>query len=217
VLPSIPVPQFNGVWPLDDASASALEGALGEVAELGLPYSVQVRAGKTPAAEREAERLGLKVAAVMPGMLVEPDGLTEDDGADLLIRRVDTAAGLAEALGVAAEGFGAPPELFARLYGPEIAAIEGLVIYIGRVGNDDVTTGVGLTIGDAVGVFTIATPPAHRGRGYGAAITAQVARDGFEAGARIAYLQSSALGLSVYRRLGFREVESYVMYAEGEH
>ena len=60
------------------------------------------------------------------------------------------------------------------------------------------------------------TPPQHRGRGYGAAITAQVVRDGFRAGARFAWLQSSALGRPVYRRLGFRDVESYVLFAAPE-
>jgi hypothetical protein len=34
-------------------------------------------------------------------------------------------------------------------------------------------------------------------------------REGFAAGADLAYLQSSVLGESVYRRLGFREVASY--------
>jgi ribosomal protein S18 acetylase RimI-like enzyme len=212
VFPPVPVAQFNSVWPDDDASAPALEGALGEVAELGLPYSVQVRAGRTPAVEREAERLGLVVETEMPGMLVEADGLHDEDVPEMQLIRVQTADGLAQALALAAEGFGAPPELFAPLYAPEIAQVEGLAIYVGRVGDVNVTTGVGLTVGEAVGVFTIATPPAHRGHGYGAAVTALAARDGFAAGARFAYLQSSTLGYSVYRRLGFREVERYLLY-----
>jgi N-acetylglutamate synthase len=212
VFPSVPVPQFNGVWPLDDASAPALEGALGEVADLGLPYSVQVRAGRTPAVEREAERLGLVVETEMPGMLVEADGLHDEDAADVELMCAQTADSLAQALALAAESFGAPPELFAPLYAPEIAQVEGLAIYVGRVEDVAVTTGVGFTLSDAVGVFTIATPAAHRGRGYGAAVTARAARDGFAAGGRFAYLQSSALGYSVYRRLGFRDAERYLLY-----
>src|SRR6476659_7421379 len=83
--------------------------------------------------------------------------------------------------------------------------------YLGRVAGRDVSTSVGLTLGNDVGLFGVATPPEHRGRGYGAALTAAAARDGFAAGADLAWLQSSRLGLPVYRRLGFREVETYVL------
>jgi N-acetylglutamate synthase len=114
------------------------------------------------------------------------------------------------------EGFGAPPEIFAPLYTPEVVEVEGLEIYVGRAGEVDVTTGVGFTVGDAVGIFTVATPPAHRGRGYGAAVTACAALEGFAAGAKFAFLQSSALGYRVYERLGFREVERYVLYTAPE-
>lgn len=216
VSPEVPVAQLNGVWPVDDAAAGALEGALHEVTALGLPYSVQVRAGRTPRFEQEAERLGLLVESELPGMLVEPGELADVDVSDLQLIRVQTSDGLAQALALAAEGFAAPPDLFAPLYAREVAELEGLAIYIGRVGDVDVTTGVGFTLHDSVGLFTIATPPAHRGRGYGAAVTARAARDGFAAGARFAYLQSSSAGYDVYRRLGFRDVERYLLYTAPE-
>ena len=216
VCPSVPVPQFNGVWPVDDSGAPALESALAEVAELGLPYSLQVRAGRTPAFEQEAERLGLLVEAEMPGMLVERGELREIEVEGLQLIRVRTGDGLAQALALAAEGFGAPPEIFAPLYAPEVAELGGLAIYVGRAGDADVTTGIGFTQGDAVGIFTVATPPLYRGRGYGAAVTACAAREGFRAGAQFAYLQSSTLGYPVYQRLGFRDVERYLLYTAPE-
>ena len=77
----------------------------------------------------------------------------------------------------------------------------------------DVSTAVGFIIDGTTGIFSVATPEEHRGRGYGAAITAQAVRDGFHAGADLAGLQSSPMGESVYRRLGFREVERYTLFA----
>ena len=38
------------------------------------------------------------------------------------------------------------------------------------------------TADGATGICNVATPPQHRGRGYGAALTARAVRDGFEAG-----------------------------------
>jgi predicted GNAT family acetyltransferase len=66
---------------------------------------------------------------------------------------------------------------------------------------------MGLTVGDFVAIFNIATPAQFRGHGYGAAITARVVSDGLARGARWAWLQSSQAGYSVYERLGFRTLE----------
>ena len=42
----------------------------------------------------------------------------------------------------------------------------------------------------------------YRGRGFGSALTARAAWDGFAGGARFAFLQSSDMGHAVYGRLG---------------
>jgi predicted GNAT family acetyltransferase len=106
--------------------------------------------------------------------------------------------------------------MLAPLYLLEAAAVEGISYYLGRVDGVDVSTSVGYTLGDLVGVFNVATPPEHRGRGYGAALTAEAARQGFAAGAELAWLQASAMGVPVYRRLGFREVEDYLLLTRPE-
>ncbi|MDQ3822084.1 MAG: GNAT family N-acetyltransferase, partial [Actinomycetota bacterium] len=113
---------------------------------------------------------------------------------------------------VAAAGFEAPAEVLAALYGEEVAALPGLSIYLGYDGDEPVSTAVGYVEDDAVGVFNVATPPEHRRRGFGATLTARAARDGFAAGAQFAWLQSSPAGESVYRRMGFRQVDTYNVF-----
>ena len=212
ICPPIPLPQFNGVWPSDDTAVRRLPAALAEIESLALPYSVQTRRGRTPAFEREAERLGLIPEMTIRGMVLDPAQLAELHVPKLRIVRVRTADGLAQALAIAAESFAAPPEVFAPLYDLAVAGIEGLAVYLGRVGDVDVTTAVGFRLGDALGIFNVATPEEHRGHGYGAAVTAHAVSEGIAAGAAFAYLQSSPLGHSVYRRLGFRDVEDYTLY-----
>ena len=65
---------------------------------------------------------------------------------------------------------------------------------------------------DDVGIYSVATPAAHRGRGYGGALTAWATAHSFAAGATFAYLQSSEIGVSVYRRIGFRQVDMFAVY-----
>jgi len=211
-LPTFPVRDLNGVWVETDAAAAELEDALAEAAELGTPFTVMVREGRTPAVEEAARTLGLTSTTRIPGMVARPDELHLPSTADGQIIRVETADGLAQAHAVASTGFGIRPELVAAVYALEVAELEGFAYYLARVGNVDVSTAAGFTIGDAVALFSVATPVEHRGRGYGAAITAHAAQEGFAAGADLAALQSSEIGESVYLRLGFREVETYVAY-----
>ena len=212
LFPQVPIPQFNAVWPLDDAAAAAaLPAAIAEVESLGISPGVLLRDGRAPASSEAARALGLTAEEVEPGMTVSAGDLAASEVADLEIVRIATPDGLAQALAVAAAGFGIPAEILAPLYGLEVGAVEGLSVYLGRVDGRDVSTSVGFTLGDTVGIFNVATPPEHRGRGYGAALTAAAVLEGFTAGADLAWLQSSPLGLPVYRRLGFREVETYVL------
>lgn len=66
--------------------------------------------------------------------------------------------------------------------------------------------------GDAAGVFFVDTDRDWRGRGIGTAMTAASLRDAARLGARTAILDSSRLGLSVYRRLGFDAVSDITMF-----
>jgi hypothetical protein len=206
--PTLPLPSFNGVWPDDDSAANALANALAEVEAEGIAAGVLTRSGETPAVDEAARELGLTASERIPGMVANGE-LDEPAVSELEIVRVETADGFAHALALAAEGFGVPADFLATLYMPEVTGLDGFEVYLGRVAGRDVTTAASYVVGGDVGIFNVATPAEHRGRGYGAAITGRAVREGFAAGAELAYLQASALGESVYRRLGFREVVIY--------
>jgi GNAT superfamily N-acetyltransferase len=216
VCPQVPIPSFNSVWPEDDACAPVLPDAIAEIVALGLPYSLQMRRDRTPACEETAERMGMMPVEEIPAMLANAEELVDVDVPDLEVIRIATADGLAQALALSAESFSAPAEIFAPLYDLDVAALHGLEYYLGCVGKVDVTTAVGFTVGDAVGIFNVATLPQHRGHGYAGAITAEAARQGFHAGAKFAWLQANPLSHSLYGRLGFRDVETYVLWTAPE-
>ena len=84
--------------------------------------------------------------------------------------------------------------------------------WIGRVGGEVVATSR-ISIGAGVaGLYAISTLPAHRGKGYGRAMTIAALRAARQIDYRIGVLQASDLGYGVYKRLGFRDLFSYDVF-----
>lgn len=211
-LPSVPLPLFNGVI-VEAERCSGLVDSIREVEAAGVPCGVQLRDASSPDAEAEVTRLGFTARTPMPGMTLTADRLPDVSVDELSIARATDQAALAEAARVAAAGFGTPVEAIQPLYSPAVLAVDGFAVYVGRLGGQAVTTGMGYAPGREVAIFSVATPPEYRRRGYGGAISAHAARMGFEAGADLAWLQTSPLGEAVYRRLGFRHVVMHVLLA----
>jgi N-acetylglutamate synthase len=208
----VAIPTLNGVWvdSLDGGTGLVVE-LLDEVAATGLPHCLQAR----PAAANQVANLmrsrGMIPDDRIPLMVLEgPADLARPQQAnsELKVRQLDPAHARLHAE-IAAEGFEAPIEPFVRLMTPATLAADGVRCYVGEVDGEAVSTGIGVTIGPAVFICNIATPPDHRRRGYGAALTARAVADGLAAGATWSVLQSSPAGYAVYERLGFRTVEDW--------
>jgi N-acetylglutamate synthase len=207
---TVPLPTLNGVW-VDELGADRLTVAalLDRVAVTGLPHSLQLRPGCDRSLPDLATRRGMTRAEDVPLMVLEDPsgpGVTDPDG--LAIERLAPEAAGRHAK-VAAAGYEAPEEYFQQLMTTGMLRGAGVRCYLGEFNGEPVTTGVGITLGDSIGIFNIATPPAYRRRGFGAAVTARTIRDGLSSGARWAWLQSTSAGYPVYRRLGFRTLESW--------
>jgi GNAT superfamily N-acetyltransferase len=95
---------------------------------------------------------------------------------------------------------------------PKLAEEPVPLRWIGRVDGKVVATSR-INIGAGVaGLYAISTLAAHRGHGYGRAMTIAALRAARDIGYRIAVLQASDLGYGVYKRLGFRDLFSYGVY-----
>jgi GNAT superfamily N-acetyltransferase len=78
--------------------------------------------------------------------------------------------------------------------------------------GEPVATGLGFTSDQITGVWAIATVPAHRGQGFGTAITWAVVNAGREKGARATHLWATEMGYPVYRKMGFRHVQNKAVW-----
>jgi GNAT superfamily N-acetyltransferase len=207
----VALPTLNGVWAeRADPDPGAVAGLLDRVKATGLPYCLQLRPGASPALAELAAARAMSLETQIPLMFMEdpfavtfpppPAGL---DLRELGLEQVRLHAS------VAAAGFEVPEELFVQLITRDMLRLPGVRCYLGESDGQAVTTGMGVTLSDFVGVFNIATRPAHQRQGYGAAVTARVVADGLAAGAKWSWLQSSPPGYTTYARLGFQTVEMW--------
>lgn len=75
--------------------------------------------------------------------------------------------------------------------------------FVGFVRGVPAATTSVLTAGDLAGVYHVVTLPPFRGRGIGAAMTSAAMQYARDTSARTAVLQSSEMGVRVYRSVGF--------------
>jgi len=130
---------------------------------------------------------------------------------ELHIVEVHDAATMADAEQTVIEGYPAPelqPFRPGALWDTRMLG-GPLRLWVGYVADRAVTTGMAYTDEHVTGVYVIATREDARGRGYGAALTAQcLAVDPLKP----VVLQASDLGQPVYQRLGFVEVAQYTLW-----
>jgi ribosomal protein S18 acetylase RimI-like enzyme len=206
----VAVPTLNGVLAYgEDADREAVSGLLERVAAAGVPHCLQLAPGCSGELRALGKGRGMRRDVDVPLMvLLRERELPRLDQGDLVIELLDPEQAVVHAE-LAAAGFQAPVDVFLGLMTPAVIGRPGVRTYVGKVAGEPVVTGVGICLENHVGVFNVATLPAHRRRGYGATITGRAVRDGFDAGARWAWLQSSPDGYSVYEKFGFTTLESW--------
>jgi GNAT superfamily N-acetyltransferase len=215
LITGVAIPNLNGVLTVrTSATTNDVASLLEIVARRRVPHSIQIRPGCSADIVGLARDRGLAEDEPMPLMAMShrSAALTEAARPPILSIRRLTAEEVGIHASLAAEAFEAPTDVFERLVPAASFAQPGFRAYVGTIDGEPVTTALSSTSGDYVGVFDVATAARHRGRGYGAAITARAVLDGFNSGASVAYLQSSPIGLKVYEGLGFQTLETWSVW-----
>lgn len=170
------------------------------------------------------ERARIFAVGESPAMAMDLANLraAPDRAAGFEIRGVVDAAGIRdyiEVLTAEPPGEGAPPlyddakaARTVEYLAPRLAAEPAPFRQVGYVEGRPVATARVSVAGGAAGLYSVATLPEYRGRGFGAAMTHAALATGRDLGYRIATLQASDMGYGIYRRLGFRELFKYVIH-----
>ena len=179
-----------------------------------------IDAHSTPADIGERlERMGL-VYETVPAMRIESTLVPERRSpAGVTLSWAVDPESVRAAMYLIVAGFGMPEGLggpLADLMTPVVRPGGPVRTVVAQLDGIPVAVAQGILVGDAVSLFNVTTLEAARGRGIGAAVTVAILRDATERGARFGVLESSDMGLSVYRRIGFRDVGFFRVYAEPE-
>ncbi|WP_283136642.1 GNAT family N-acetyltransferase [Rhizohabitans arisaemae] len=205
---------LNGVFALRaDSDPEVVAGLLDRIAATGLPHSLRLRPGAGDALRAMAADRGFTLLGELPLLVLDRDDLRRPpEPEELTVRRLDPGeAGIVA--GFVADGLGLSPAVARDYLSPRLFELPGNAAYVGEVGGRAVVTGLGFAAREHVSVGGIVTDPAHRRRGYGAALTAAVLADAFTRGSRRAFLQSSPMGMGVYEALGFRLLERQTIWS----
>ncbi len=221
ILTGLPFDWFGQVLIEDEAATpDAVLAGVARARELGDAFVVRLRGGVDDRFIETLAQAGLEPqaeATPFPGMAafpIERDLLAPHAVDGLVIRRVTDAAGIDEHNDVVTAGFGSDPAVALGTACPDLLDRPECVVYVGCADGRPVVSGLGWRSGRTIGVYSIATRPSARRRGYGAAMTARVVADGLAAGCDVAALQASEMGRPIYERLGFRTVIRYVAYVD---
>jgi GNAT superfamily N-acetyltransferase len=223
VTAGVPSPLFNHVYlarlPREDPDARIRE-VLRHYAARRLPFMWSVGPFSLP--PDLGSRLGShglvcveRLAGMAADLRALDEGIPSPNG--LTVERVGDAEVLREYVEVAGAGFGMPGFVSGALF--EACSALGLAEespfghYVGRLGGEVLATASLSLAAGVAGIFNVVTLPGVRRRGIGAALTLAALRDARERGCRVGILQSSAMALGVYRRLGFEQYSAYLVYA----
>jgi GNAT superfamily N-acetyltransferase len=216
----LPAPIFNQVVTDDEATAEDVSAGVAVLRSRDIPrapgsrFCVVLRRDQDARFRRLMTELGLAFDEdLLPGMAlhpIPPNLMTTAPGLEIEVVRDPRS--LREHALVAAHGFGFPEPIAIAFIGDALWERDGATVYLGRADGRPVVSGFSVRTGDTLGIFTIATEPDARGRGFGAAMTSRLIADGAAAGCTVAVLQASSMGRPIYERLGFRLVQEYEIF-----
>jgi GNAT superfamily N-acetyltransferase len=167
-------------------------------------------------AESILERNGLRHAVRLPGMSAESLLPPRRALPELEFRRVQDESTRQAFCDIGCTCFHVPLNWFREIFLQRQLWEDGFVGYVAYLDGEPVATAATVTAADAVGVYNVATLPAHRRRGHGEAVVRYaLARAREASGCERTILQATEHGLTLYLSMGYQTVTTVDVYASG--
>ncbi len=129
------------------------------------------------------------------------------------IRRIDNEETRAAFCHIVSAAFSIPFEWSRELYGSARTWDGALSGYLSYAGGEVVSAAAAMAAAGALGLYCVATLPGHERKGYAEAIVRHAVGEArSRLGLRYSVLQSTAVGLPLYQRLGYEIVSHFAVY-----
>jgi GNAT superfamily N-acetyltransferase len=166
---------------------------------------------------REAPRIfiehGLRHLTEAPGMYADELLPPKRQLPELEVRPVSDEPTRAAFADIMSTAFEIPHSVSHAIYGADRAWLGAFRGYVGYVKGKPVTTAAAVTTGGAIGLYSVATLPQHRRRGFAEAIMRQVIQGIRQrTGIDRTVLQATSSGLALYEAMGYRTVTKFDVY-----
>ena len=208
----LPVGYFNGCVIVAPVSTADLEAAIGWLEATELPFRVWIREDLAPRLSAVPSRHGLvEDERTFPGMVLAPIPDSPRPPPGVALRAVADTPGLDEHRGILVAD-GADPEVVRRLLPESMLSDPDCALTTVLLEGQPVGYSLAIRSDDVSGVYNVATLTWARRRGVGTAATWAAVAAGRRWGCRVAVLQSSEMGQSVYEAIGFRTVVRYTEF-----
>ncbi|HEU5345361.1 MAG TPA: GNAT family N-acetyltransferase, partial [Ktedonobacterales bacterium] len=161
---------------------------------------------------------GLVDDGSMPGMAIALSDLrqTHEAPARLVTEQVNSPRLVEEFTLALRAGYGVPEEMQAPLAAlgerQALRPDSPWLYLVGRLDGEPVSTVQLFLHAGVAGIYAVSTAPNARRQGIGEALTHAALLAARERGYAVGILQSSAMGLHIYERLGFRALTSFHLY-----
>jgi ribosomal protein S18 acetylase RimI-like enzyme len=208
----MPDPQLNGVLRMRGGD---LDEAIAQVSSrlAGVPWFWHAGPDSYPGLHAGLLARGATQAEMMPLMTVPLDRVAAPEGPPgLVISELTEPDELGEWVHCYAPSFGIPMEAAGAVEQMEATRADPPGSYLrlaGRIGGVLAGTAALYDRHGVAGIYIVTTPPAHRRRGIGTAMTAAALLAGRDRGLATGILQATHDGEPVYRRMGFTTVGQY--------
>jgi GNAT superfamily N-acetyltransferase len=157
---------------------------------------------------------GLHLVVELPGMLAERVLPPARRLPHLECRRVGDDLTRSAFSYIMSICFGIPLSISRQIYLSERLWRSHFTGYLGYVDGNPISTTATVVAGGTVGVYAVATLPAHQRNGYAEAMVRHALEQARRSsGIDRTILQSSPAAVSLYERLGYRTVTRYAVYA----
>jgi ribosomal protein S18 acetylase RimI-like enzyme len=211
-----PNPAFNLALstegPVDPSMA--LDAARDRFRAAGLRWLLKLQPELDHEVAAHARRCGLEFdeepVYVMP---IRPRTTTADvpSTSPLSIRAADQHT-IDDAISCFADAFDDDPDAVSRELGPNLLTVPTFTVFVGYLSDEPVATSMLATTRSVglAGIYSVGTCRAHRGRGFGTALTAAALDAAARQGYDTAVLEPSPSGAPMYRRMGFEPLTTYL-------